>query len=128
MSSMKVFFPIAIGMVCLLASCNPTAPAASAPPQSQQQVQPVPNPPAEGFNEANSDPYAITLADEVMEAMGGRKAWDNTRIIQWTFFGSRTLTWDKWEKRARIESHRSDFKAVLIWMIFQGRSGKTGLN
>lgn len=61
------------------------------------------NPPAEGFNNAASDQRAIELADEVMESMGGRLAWDNTRFIRWTFFGRRTLLWDKWTGNLRID-------------------------
>jgi len=61
------------------------------------------NPPAEGFNAADSDEQAIRIADEVMEAMGGRAAWDATRYLKWTFFGRRTLWWDKVTGQVRIE-------------------------
>jgi hypothetical protein len=61
------------------------------------------NPAASGFNETGSDPKAIAIADEVMNALGGRKAWDGTRYIQWNFFGRRTLLWDKKESMVRIE-------------------------
>ena len=37
------------------------------------------NPPAPGFDLAGSDPRAIAVADQVMERMGGREAWDRTR-------------------------------------------------
>ncbi|MEQ8423753.1 MAG: hypothetical protein RIA63_03520, partial [Cyclobacteriaceae bacterium] len=33
------------------------------------------NPPADGFNLAESDPAAIELADSIMMAVGGRKNW-----------------------------------------------------
>jgi hypothetical protein len=61
------------------------------------------NPAASGFNQAGSDPKAIAIADEVMAAMGGRKAWDKTRYLYWTFFGRRNLLWDKKKEMARIE-------------------------
>ncbi|MDX1906394.1 MAG: hypothetical protein SF053_05110 [Bacteroidia bacterium] len=67
---------------------------------------PIYNPPAPGFREGQSDPRAIRIADEVMEAMGGRRAWDSVACIQWTFFGFRTLTWDKAHNRCRIEIPR----------------------
>ena len=63
-----------------------------------------PNPPAPGFDLANSDPAAIELADSIMEAMGGRKNWEETRFISWNFFGRRNLIWDKTEGKVRIES------------------------
>lgn len=67
------------------------------------QPAPPANPPAPGFDAQHSDPRAIAIADEVMLAQGGRRAWDETRVIRWTFFGRRTLTWDKWTGDVRIE-------------------------
>ena len=55
----------------------------------------IENPASEGFNMAGSDPQAIEIADKVMQAMGGRKAWDQVKTLQWTFFGRRTHLWDK---------------------------------
>jgi hypothetical protein len=63
----------------------------------------APNPPAPGFNQQASDPKAIAVADEVMQAMGGRPAWDATRYLRWTFFGRRHLIWDRHAQRVRIE-------------------------
>ena len=75
---------------CLILACQ-------TPPQAEKEAQlaPIGNPPAEGFNKTASDKKAITIADQVMDAMGGRRAWDTTRILTWNFFGRRTLTWDK---------------------------------
>ena len=61
------------------------------------------NPPAEGFNETASDERAMQLADSVMQAMGGRTAWDTTRYFAWDFFGQRSLLWDKQTGDVRIE-------------------------
>ena len=61
------------------------------------------NPPATGFNAEGSDATAVAIADEVMAAMGGRSAWNDTRYIRWTFFGRRTLLWDKFTGDVRIE-------------------------
>lgn len=61
------------------------------------------NPPAEGFNLQGSDAKAMAIADEVMEAMGGRKAWDNTHYVCWKFFGRDALVWDKWSGNVRID-------------------------
>ena len=69
------------------------------------------NPPAEGFNLEGSDAQAIAIADEVMEASGGREAWDNTRHINWKFFGRRGLTWDKWTGNVRIELD------TITWLV-----------
>lgn len=58
---------------------------------------------AEGFNAAHSDTKAIAIADEVMSAMGGRKNRDDTRYINWRFFGFRLHVWDKWTDDLRFE-------------------------
>ena len=84
----------------ILFACQPST------PENANSEQPIGNPPAEGFNEAGSDPEAIEIADQVMEAMGGRQAWDTTRYITWNFFGNRTLLWDKQTGNVRIDSHR----------------------
>ena len=54
----------------------------------------------EGFDLEGSDPRAIEIADEVMDAMGGRTNWDNTRYLSWSFFGDDQV-WDKWTGRFR---------------------------
>ncbi len=70
----------------------------------KQEITLDANPAAEGFDVEHSDPAAIELADSVMKAQGGRKAWDETRFISWNFFGRRNLVWDKQEAKVRIES------------------------
>ncbi len=71
-------------------------------PQSVGESKPL-NPAAEGFDLEGSDSMAIVIADEVMNAMGGRTAWDQTRYISWTFLSGRKLLWDKQDHRVRIE-------------------------
>ncbi len=60
-----------------------------------------------------SDPKAIEIADKVMAAMGGQKAWNETRHITWNFFGTRRLTWDKWTGNVRIDNLR-DNSVILM--------------
>ncbi|MCG8606318.1 hypothetical protein MJD09_15205 [bacterium] len=62
------------------------------------------NPPAPSFNVAGSDVKAIAIADQVMQAMGGRQNWDDTRYITWKFFGRRFHVWDKHTGNIRVES------------------------
>jgi hypothetical protein len=61
------------------------------------------NPHMPGFDTIGSDPKAIEIADKVMMAQGGRQAYDNLRYLRWTFFGRRTLLWDKWTGDVRID-------------------------
>jgi hypothetical protein len=93
-----------------------------APASAQKSV----NPPAEGFKATASDAKAIALADEAMEAMGGRKNWDKTRFITWNFFGNRRLTWDKWTGDVRIDYLKADQTALLNVNSNTGRVMKNG--
>ncbi|WP_420576714.1 hypothetical protein [Ekhidna sp.] len=79
------------------------------------------NPPAEGFNQEGSDLLATLLADKTMLAMGGRKAWDNTRYIKWNFFGRRDHVWDKWTGDVRIEVPEDE---LTILMNINTKDGK----
>ncbi len=79
------------------------------------------NPPAEGFNQEGSDLLATLLADKTMQAMGGRKAWDNTQYIKWNFFGRRNHTWDKATGDVRIEVPE---KELTILMNINSKEGK----
>lgn len=82
------------------------------------------NPHAEGFNVESSDAKAIELADAVMEASGGRTAWDQTEMIQWNFFGSRKHIWNKKTGDLIIESSRD---TSLIKMNLKTLKGEVTL-
>lgn len=62
------------------------------------------NPSMPGFDAAGSDARAIELADDVMAALGGRRAWDETRYLTWNFFGRRTHVWDKHTGNLRFDN------------------------
>jgi hypothetical protein len=59
-------------------------------------------------------PTPELLAQEVMQALGGKEAWDNTRFIRFTFAGRRTHWWDKHTGRHRIEGQAQDGKKFLV--------------
>ena len=83
------------------------------------------NPPAEGFNLEGSDEEAIAIADQVMEALGGRAAWDDTQFVTWNFFGRRRHVWDKYTGDIRVEGvRRDDEKPYLILMNLQSMEGR----
>ncbi|MDX2285430.1 MAG: hypothetical protein NW241_14790 [Bacteroidia bacterium] len=84
------------------------------------------NPPAPGFDLAGSDPRAVALADAVMEAQGGRAAWDRTRYLQWQFFGRRMHTWDKYTGDVRIESPGDSMLYLLNINTVKGRVFQRG--
>ncbi len=83
------------------------------------------NPPAPGFDLEGSDARAIEIADAVMEAMGGRPAWDQTRYLRWRFFGRRAHVWDKHTGRIRVEGvGREDEKPYVILMNIHDKTGR----
>jgi hypothetical protein len=88
---------------------------------SSQLAEEYGNPAAPGFNAEASDSMAIVIADSVMEAMGGRKNWDNTRYLSWNFFGRRVHTWDKWDGLNRIEFQNED---LIIEFNVNTKEGK----
>jgi hypothetical protein len=86
----------------------------------------IPNTPAAGFNAEDSDAKAIEIADAVMKACGGRYAWDMTHYIRWTFFNRRTLLWDKWGERVRIDILDNSFKFRINLKDMTGKVWKEG--
>jgi plasmid maintenance system killer protein len=83
------------------------------------------NPPADGFNAKDSDSAAIALADEVMEAMGGRKNWDNTEFLVWNFFDSRKHYWNKKTGDIRIESMKD---SIIYLLNIHSMKGQVKIN
>jgi len=83
------------------------------------------NPPSAGFDAAGSDPRAIAIADEVLQAMGGRAAWDQARVLCWTFFGRRSHVWDKQTGDYRLED--GDKLVLLNLATGKGRAFEKGV-
>jgi hypothetical protein len=77
------------------------------------------NPPCAGFDSAGSDARAVALADEEMQAMGGRAAWDKVRVLCWNFFGKRSHVWDK-----QTGDWRMDDGDKLVLMNLQTGKGR----
>lgn len=108
---------LALFLLCGLIAC-----------QSPQKFvnKDIPNTPMPGFNTEGSDPQAMAIADSVMKASGGRYAWDMTRYIRWTFFNNRSLVWDKWKERVRIDFNNQPLKIRLNLKDMTGRVWKDG--
>ncbi len=106
--------------------------AISCKPKTQQEPEVVQtvieynNPPAEGFDLDGSNPIAILLADQVMNAMGGREKWDKTSCIFWNFFDARTLLWDKANNRVRVDYLKEDLSVALDMNTMKGKVWKNG--
>lgn len=70
--------------------------------------------------EAQGDSKAIVLAEEVMQAMGGKDAYEQTRYITWRFFGRRYHVWDKHSGDIRVENG----KGLVVTMNLNSKEGK----
>lgn len=85
-------------------------------------------PPAANFDMDNSDETALQIADDVMKAQGGYENWLNTHYIQWTFFGKRTLTWDKFTGDVRIEMTEDSTNTIIVNInTGEGKAEKDGV-
>ncbi len=111
---------------CLVAGCGPSNGSKDLQ-QSSAEVPVASNSADSGFDLKNSDPKAVAIADQVMEAMGGREKWDKTRIITWNFLGIRTLVWDKWSGNVRIEVPDKELTILMNVHTSVGAVQKQGL-
>ena len=111
---------ILLPLLVVLAACNSGNTSHEQAGTANAHAKAEPNPAAPGFNAAKSDQAAVKLADEVMEALGGRKQWDDTRYIEWTFFGRRKLLWDKHAGHVQVEVPTTGLKVLLDMNNNQG--------
>jgi len=100
------------------------APALAQDTRPAGRPAPSPNPAAPGFDHEGSDAKAIAIADSVMEKMGGRKAWDETRFITWKFFGRRLHVWDKHTGDIRVESQNREGQSIVLLANLNTGEGK----
>lgn len=82
-------------------------------------------PRVEGFDYSASDSSAVSIANEVLKAMGGHKNWNKARFFTWNFFGEQRHFWDKQAGEIRIESLSSN---LIILMNINSSKGKVFVN
>jgi len=61
--------------------------------------------PTKPAERGTADEQAARIADKVMDALGGERAWNDTRYVSWKFMGVRQHYWDRWTGDIRIESN-----------------------
>ena len=71
----------------------------------------------------SAQPTAQSVADSMQQALGGKKAWDDTRYLHFTFAGRRTHWWDKWTGRYRLEG---DTKEKQHYVVLENVNTKEG--
>jgi len=73
----------------------------------------------------DSDPKAVAIADQVMQALGGKSAWNKLTGIRWTFEVSvndtlrpgRHHAWNKMDGWHRVEGQRKGMPFVLVQQL-----------
>lgn len=104
------------------AASGQTRPADTRPattqPASTQPAAPV-----------QADAKARRVAERTLEAMGGRKAWDEVGVITWDFFGRRSHIWDKNRGLHRLEGQgpRGRYVIVVDQATGEGRMWRNGI-
>ncbi len=86
----------------------------------------IQNPAAATFNTSGSDAKAIQIADAVMKASGGRKAWNETELLAWNFFGTRHLIWNKKTGDVRIDIKKDNTEICMNIQTMQGNVKRNG--
>lgn len=81
------------------------------------------------------DPRAAAVADQVMEALGGQKNWNNTHFLRFDFavdvkgkpVMSRSHWWDKWTGRYRVEGKTKEGDPWVVLMNLNTKDGSAWL-
>ncbi len=100
-----------IALLAALAAVSPVAAAAAEPPAS----------------DGSGRPAAVELAERVLEAMGGREAWEATRYLRFDFFGRRLHHWDRYTGRHRLEGKTQEGQEYVVLHNVQSRDGDAWL-
>ena len=118
--------------VVLFLSAGTSATAQSAP--SRPSFPAAPSFPGAASMPRASDARARAVADRVMDALGGKEAWDRTRFLRFGFgserdgkWMGRTHHWDKWTGRYRVEGQTRDGKPFVTLMNLNTREGSAWL-
>lgn len=82
--------------------------------------------PKPSFDPGKSDPEAIRVAEDLINACGGMKSWDSINIIKYNFFGRRWHLWDKKNQLVRIENTANDTKMILDLKTMKAKVYKDG--
>lgn len=77
-------------------------------------------------NSYGQNQKTLEIYNQCVEAMGGMKNYNKTRVIEWTFFGNRHHTWDKKKNVVRIDYLKEDTHMVINLNNMTGQVIKLG--
>jgi hypothetical protein len=78
-----------------------------------------------------ADETAQKIADQMMEALGGRDRWDHTRFVHFRFSRQGKgleITWDRFDGRYRLEATNDAGVPFVVVMNLQTRQGNAALD
>ncbi len=85
---------------------------------------------------ADKDPQAVEVAENMMQAMGGKDSYQAQRMLTFTFtvvrggktLVSRTHRWDRWTGRYRLEATTKDGRDLVALFNVNDRKGRVWLS
>ncbi len=63
------------------------------------------------------------IVDRMLDAMGGKNGWEETRFVHFTFAGRRSHWWDRYTGRYRVEGKMPDGKAYVVLQDLKTKKG-----
>ena len=95
-------------------------------------ASPAPGAAPQAFDPAQSDPRAVAIADLMMAALGGPRAWEQTRFLHFAFAverssgrtALRTHLWDRREGRLRYQATGKDGAPFVVLIDLDSRRGE----
>jgi hypothetical protein len=64
--------------------------------------------------QTSGDPKAQEVAHRLLDTLGGREAWEETRFLDFHFFGRRHHVWDKHTGRHRVEGETREGQRYVV--------------
>lgn len=77
---------------------------------------------------AEADAQAQKVIKRLWQGLGGKKAWQETHYIRFTFAGRRTHFWDRYTGRHRLTGKTKDGKTYLVLDNIQTQKGRVWLD
>jgi hypothetical protein len=116
---------LALAFALLRASDESLQPERSAPERASEERTPI-----EKEASGGADERALSIADQMMEALGGKERWEQARFLHFTFVrqGRRlTLSWDRYSGRYRLEGVNDAGVPYVVVMNLNSRQGRAAL-
>lgn len=73
---------------------------------------------------AAGDAAAIAKAERLLDALGGKDAYDDTRFVRFNFFGFRTHHWDRFTGRYRLEGNNREGEHYVVLFDTDTKDGQ----